>query len=48
MLKFQQQRKEMVVMNPYNKYTEFKVMISKFIFITLLASGALLRSQYLI
>lgn len=38
----------MVVVHPYSKYTEFKVMISEFIFITLLASGALLRSDYLI
>lgn len=47
MFKFQQCQ-EMVVVHPYSKYTEFKVMISEFIFITLLASGALLRSDYLI
>lgn len=35
-------------MHPHTKHTEFKVMISEFIFITLLASGVLLRSDYLI
>lgn len=48
MFKFQLYCKEEAVMHPYNKYTEFKVMISVFIFISLLASGALLRSDYLI